>query len=312
MDEFHPITLRLIIYGTAIRCFSIAVVFTILLRCEVIQLGPDPEVFSGFFSTFTLFAMFLVCPFIGSSVFATIWQRITPIRNKVTYFEDEIVFAGSAFIGISIALIMYDIKPINAFIAIVKTLILASPVSFAICFAKSKLNPIHKRDTKAVVEAIIEHQEDTPHMWRNYFACGLTGLTTAVTMQLALEIIPSFRAPIGELDLLVPSFMTLCILCMIITPWLVLFGNRLSPKNITSEGWHYFIGGTAMISLLNGVNYVLMSFATTKHVSLGAIYNSVDLLADGAAHLLIVCSYLLGGIVFSALYKADSISLQFR
>ena len=300
------------IYGTAIRCFSIAVVFSILLKCDVIQLGPNPEIFSDLFSTITLFVMFLVCPFIGGSVFATFWQRITPIRNKVTYFEDEIVFAGSAFIGISIALLMYDIKPINAFIAITKTLIVASPVFFAICFTKSKLNPMHKRDTEAVVEAIVEHQEDTPHMWRNYFAYGLTGLTTAVTMHLALEIIPSFRSPIGELDLLIPSFITLCILCMLITPWLVLFGNRLSPKNITSEGWHYVIGGTAMISILNGVNYVLMSFATTKNVSLGAIYNSVNLLADVAAHLLIVCSYVLSGIVFSTLYKADPISLQFK
>ena len=306
MDKAHPVTQFLLHYGYWIRGIVLGLIFCAMLKTGFLSLSEarlDADYTTLYFGAFM---MGILGPIAGQWLFAPFWQKITPITDKVTYLEDEIVFAGSALLGVSAALFFWCMIPIFEAIRITLWALLAAlPAFFLIWLKKSTLSPLKYQDKSEAVAAVQNFRDETPYFWNNLIAYVATALISALVLTIILFLIISLRGGTFALRAQCITFTSLLVLNIISAPFYVWIGRKVRPRDTESKGIHFTLGAISSLTLI-----VLFNIPKIFE-------NSIDLDSIlrawpfAASYCVIVMSYIGGGFTFSKLYKPRPPALEF-
>ena len=224
MDEPHPLYILLCRHSINARlCLLFGLIF-VSVKFAVL---PVQNMDQGIFFWGILIAA-ACSPALCFPYIAAIWIKITPITDRVTYYEEEFIFLLSVFIGTSFFLYLaFPIHPMEGLRLGGGLTAILAPFSVLVWALKSIVAPLSKRNLSAQVESAQQYRDTTPNFLRNILACCAAGLATAVTNLLLLLIL--FESQGQPLFGHVPFISAYGFLFMSIltAPLLVFFGRLL-------------------------------------------------------------------------------------
>lgn len=313
MGNHQKTTEILLKYGFLIRGFVVGISLCLLYKFDTIELGQKHSV-EG--TPLLFLGLMLIGTFgagSGSIIFAPFWQKITPIKDRSTYFENEIVFAGSSLLGTSFIIYVFVmVPPLEAIYTVALALAATSPVMLLLWRLISRLRPLEEKHTAEQLDAFQEFQAQTQHYWRNGLAYISASLTTAMTVLALLYAILISKGTIIHTGAALSTALGMTIMFIIISPVLLGIGRKVFRNDETPKGRHYAVGGIGLITVLLVIN--------AKGIIPDGTFQSGVFNAEAAmtawpiivTYFMFALSFLLGGLVFSLLYKPTPISLEFR
>lgn len=261
---------------------------------------------------FGIFLLGASSPSMGLYAFAPFWAKVTPIKNRSTYIENEIVFIGSTLIGLSAALAVWFQIPI--FYA-VKTsafaVMIALPALFLIWLAKSTLSPLRDLDTSADVASAQSFRDETPYFWNNALAYILSGVVSSFVFTLIFFLVITLNDGTFATAAGWKIFPGMMIANTIAAPIYIWIGRKLRPQDTNPRGLHYTLGGILFVSFilcLSLPNVFRSTLDVDGHFGMGTILKAWPF---AVAYILLILSYVGGGIVFSKFYKSRPPYLEF-
>lgn len=306
MDKAHPVTIFLLRHGYLVRGFAIGIILCTMLKTGFLNLGEAPAEAHSKGLYFGIFLLGSFASAAGSFVFAPLWQKITPIKNRVTYFEDEIVFIGSTMVGLSASLFFWGITSISEGLQIsFWSVLAATPVFFLVWLTKATLTPLDTIDTSEANAAAQTFRAETPHFWNNALAYVISGIITALILTLSLILIIRFKGGSFAVGSGCLSFISITLMNTLAAPLFIWIGRKFRPRDTSPNGLHLSIGAVVFLTVIVALNApVIFKNGTDLQGVLGAWH-------FGVAYCLMVLSYVGGGIAFSKLYKPKPISFEF-
>lgn len=312
MDEAHPITLFLSNFGYWIRGTAIGLILCLMLKTGFLSFGSAEAATASNTLYLGVFTIGLTSPFAGQWAFAPFWQKITPIKDRITYFENEIVFVGSTLISVSTALFFWGFVPISKALTVTAWAILAaSPLFFLIWLTKSTLTPLKYKNTSDQVAAAQNFRDETPYFWKNALAYLITALVSSLMLTLMLMLVIIMRGGQIQLGTGCLSFGSLIMMNLIAAPIYIWIGRKIKPQDHEPKGLHYSLGAITFLTVIVVLNIPVIfrsTFKSGQMIDMQAVLNAWPF---GVAYGLIVMSYIAGGFVFSKSYKPRPPALEF-
>ena len=312
MDQAHPITKFLLKYGFWIRGTAFGLVLCLMLQTGFLNSeGLEPGENSNMLY-FGLMAVGLFAPSVGALAFTPFWEKITPIKDRITYFEGEIVFIGSALIGVSAAFFFWVlIPPLTAVQITLWALMATSPVFFLMWLIKSTLDPLDAHDTSSQVAAAQDFRDQTPHFWNNATAYVITAVVSALVVTLTILLLSIYRGASLNVGTGCTSVISMVILNLIAAPIYIWIGGKLRPAKRNAKGSNYTIGGILILTIIVGLNVPIILKMVAGPDQILAPQSLLNAWPFAAAYLLICLSYMAGGYTLSKLYKPKPPGLKF-
>lgn len=173
-------------------------------------------------------------------VFA-LWTKITPIKDRVTYFENELVFLFSVFLGTSFFLYLAQpIHPVSALCLGISLTAVMIPFCVLVWALNSIFAPLSKRDLSEIVKNAQQFREYTPNFWNNVMAYSMAVITSSLTIIFAI-FTTSFANGHGIPHLNHVPFMsalTFIFMSIITAPLFILLGRLLIARQSEPSGRH--------------------------------------------------------------------------
>ena len=312
MDQAHPITNFLQNYGYWIRSISLGLVLCLMLSSGFLtrDIAQPDDVSKMLY--IGLFLLGVTSPTMGQWAFAPFWQKITPIKDRITYIENVIVFIGSALLGVSAALCIWVVvSPLAAVRISLWALMAILPILFLIWLIKATLDPLSTHDTSSQVAAAQDFRDQTPYFWKNAIAYVATAVVTALVISLTIWLLLLYRGGSINFGTGCTSVISMIIVNLIAAPLFIGIGSKLLPRKNDAKGLKYSIGGIAFLTVIACLNLPMILKTVSEP---GHLMNQETLLNAGpfaAAYILISLSYMAGGYTLSKLYKPKPPGLEF-
>jgi len=306
MDELHPITRFLQKHGYLVRGSTIGLILCLMLNTGFLSFG-DAQAEANFkVLYFGLFLLGTFSPSVGHLVFAPFWQKITPIKDRTTYAENEIVFIGSTLIGVTAALFFWVMIPVPQAFRISFWAVLAGlPVFFLVWLTNATLSPLEFRDTSHDIAEAQAFRDETPHFWNNGLAYLIAAASTAVVLTSALFLVLKLKGVTFDVGDGCLSFVGLIFTNLIAAPLFIWIGRKLRPRDNSPNGFNLSLGAIVFLTIIVALN----APAIFKN---GFDLNGIaDAWPVGVAYGMMVLSYISGGIAFSRFYKPKPVALEF-
>lgn len=312
MDQAHPIAKFLLRYGYWIRGVACGLTLCLMLHTGFLSFGEPQGVEPSNMLYLGLMLLGTFAPSVGQWPISRLWEKITPVKDRVTYAEDEIVFIGSAILGISGTLFFWVlIPPLSAIKISLWVLMAISPVLFLIWFLKSTFAPLDMLDTTADVKAAQDFRRETPNFWANLMAYFIAALVSALVITLTIVTVSMSRGGAIDFGTGCVSVVSMVITNLIAAPIFIWIGGKFIPSKKDAKGLFYTLGGTVFATVIFVVNLpkiLQVSSGIDSPIEPQAIINAWPFVA---AYLLIILSYMAGGLTLSKLYKPRPAALEF-
>ena len=280
-------------------------------------LSPDAKYWVGSGWTWTrgvgsapLYLLALVFgPAIVEPSIARIWNKITPIRDRTTYIESEIIYLFAVFAGTLLGVVFLTPNPLaTALLYSACLMVLMFPLCGMLWWAIASVRPIDRERSRIegnINADIIEKDPVLTNLGAYALALIANWAVTLSLLAFALMFVSPSYGPHEGLNISTEFAFALwpCILVgAILSPIAVATSRGLLP-GIVSVGWHYFLGHIGILAaVLSLMSVVLGPSDVFSH----------DTWSFVTAAAIIVAGYACGGWVLCRTYrKADFRPLEF-
>ena len=278
-------------------------------------LAPDAEYWIGWswtqgFGSVPLYLLALVFgPAIVEPSIARVWNKITPIRDRSTYIECEIIYLCAVFVSTASGVVFLTPNPAaTALLYSAYLVVLMLPLCGMMWWAVASVRPIDSEQSRVEGELNAEVIEKDPVLINlgayTLALCANWGMTLLL-LAFALMFASPDYGPYQGLNISTAFAFALwpCILVgAILSPMAVAMSRGLLPE-VASVGWHYFLGHIGITAaVLSLMSVVLGSSNVFPH----------DVSSYMTATAILVVGYACGGWVLSRIYrKANFRPLEF-
>lgn len=301
MDGLHPIYLFLCRYGVNLRLLILAAIVFFAAKNGIFPTEHFTEAYVLWGSVLAICFGPLVClPYVGA-----LWTKITPIKDRVTYFEGEITFLASIFIGTSFFIYLtFPLRPVEAAIFGGTLTAFMFPLSLIVWALNSYFAPLSKRDTSEMVENAQQFRDLTRNFWRNILAYCASGLASALFGLISTAYLSKGSGPVFQ-SMPFMSVSIFILMSIVTAPFFVLIGRLLIARQSEPLGRHYIMGGIVGITFIAGVDLSSTLLDDYNQIDFANLRNVVQTV------LFISASFVAGGVVFSKIYRKRPIGFEF-
>ena len=240
---------------------------------------------------------------------ARIWNKITPVRDRTTHIECEIIYLWAVFVGTTLGIVFLTPHPATtALLYSAVLVVLMSPLCGILWWTIASVRPIDRERSRIEGELdadVIEKDPILTNLGAYALALIANWAVTLLLLAFALMFVSPSYGPHEGLNISTEFAFALwpCILVgAILSPMTVAISRGLLP-GIVSVGWHYFLGHIGILAAVLSLMSVVFGpsdvfpYDTRSYVTAAAI---------------IVAGYACGGWVLSRIYrKADFRPLEF-
>jgi len=257
---------------------------------------------------------------------AELWAKITPLKNKPTFIEDEIIHVLSNLFGITIFTAIFLKLGLADLPIIVPVLLLASLPSSFIAYVHMRLNAkaFLNSDGELIVDENIKHDESDDNIdcqgfdpsSLNILAYLVASTIFALTLAISVCIIIFLKTGLQP-DKFISIIISIFMACGLTAIFVTAFGHAILPLgvkiktklNMTPGETRTGIASTWFLGFMTITTIFVVIFGGVRPPSsLGALLASWHL---WVTYILFGVSSYVGGLALKSFYKPKPISTVF-